>query len=159
MALTFSTGLAKAWLGDATSKELRELIALCAINIYSGTRPANPDAAISGPTLLAHVTVGGAATGGTFIQIAAGRTLSKTVHASEIWVDTSANATETATWFRLYILADDATVMDSSTTSYRIDGTCGSVGTEDLVLASSIITSGQPLTIDVFNITLPFTWA
>ena len=61
------------------------------IRIYSGTRPATPDTALSGNTLLAQLALGAtafaAATGGT-----------KTANA--ITQDSAADATGTATFFR-----------------------------------------------------------
>lgn len=149
MALKFSTGLKQAWLGTATGDDLKALLTAVQINIYKNdkVRPASPDDALSGYTALAEIIKAGPA-GGTFGNAVAG-VLPK---ASEVWFDSSC-AAGTALWFRLFIYTEDPTT--SSTSLYRIDGDCGSTGTEDLVLASATLTASQVLTIDVFNISLP----
>lgn len=63
------------------------------LRIYDGTRPANADTAISGNTVLAELTLNstafGAASGGV-------------ITANAITGDTSANATGTASWARIW---------------------------------------------------------
>jgi len=91
------------------------------LRIYSGTRPATPDTALSGNTLLAELTFGAtafaAATGGT-----------KTANA--IGSDTSADATGTATFFRAF---------KSDGTTAVVDGTVGTSGTDAIINSTSIV--------------------
>lgn len=105
------------------------------LRIYSGTRPANADTAPAG-TLLAELTCGTpfapAASSGAFA-------------ANAITQDSSANATGTATWFRLVNSAGTTTVMDGDVTA--------SGGGGDLELVTTSITSGQPVQVTAFNFT------
>jgi len=91
------------------------------LRIYSGTRPATPDTALSGNTLLAELTFGAtafaAATGGT-----------KTANA--IGSDTSADNTGTATFFRAF---------KSDGTTAVVDGTVGTSGTDAIINSTSIV--------------------
>jgi len=91
------------------------------LRIYSGTRPATPDTALSGNTLLAELTFGAtafaAATGGT-----------KTANA--IGSDTSADATGTATFFRAF---------KTDGTTAVVDGTVGTSGTDAIINSTSIV--------------------
>lgn len=91
------------------------------LDIYSGTRPAGPDTALSGNTLLASLpmsaTAFAAASGGT-----------KTANA--ITSDSSADATGTATFFRAF-KADHTTAV--------IDGTVGTSGTDAIINSVSIV--------------------
>lgn len=158
MALTFSTELKQAWLGDGASDDsLKELLngTKIQINIYKNEitkpRPTSADSALSSYTALASIIVTGPA-GGTFDSASAG-VLSKA--AAEVWFDSSCAAGEVS-WFRLFVYGEDPTTASSAETlGYRIDGSCGSTGTEDLVLASATLLASQVLTIDVFNISLP----
>ncbi len=91
------------------------------LDIYSGTRPATPDTALSGNTLLAslplNATAFAAASGGT-----------KTANA--ITSDSSADATGTATFFRAF---------KSDHTTAVIDGTVGTSGTDAIINSTSIV--------------------
>ena len=59
------------------------------------------------------------------------------------WQDASADADGTAGHFRIY--ATDGTTQ-------HIEGTCGDVGTEDLVLDNAVIATGQTVTISTFTL-------
>lgn len=100
------------------------------IRIYDGTRPATGGTAT---TLLAELTCSdpafGAASAGALT-------------ASAITQDASANATGTATWFRVVDSAGNAV----------IDGNVGTSGS-DLNLTTTSIVSGQPVSITSFVIT------
>jgi len=91
------------------------------LRIYSGTRPATPDTALSGNTLLAELTFGAtafaAASGGT-----------KTANA--IGSDTSADATGTATFFRAF---------KTDGTTAVVDGTVGTSGADAIINSTSIV--------------------
>lgn len=88
--------------------------------IYSGTRPATPDTALSGNTLLAELPLNAtaftAAVGGT-----------KTANA--ITSAASAAATGTATFFRMF---------KSDGTTAVLDGTVGTSGTDAIINSTAI---------------------
>ncbi len=104
------------------------------INIYSGTRPATPDTALSGNTLLASLTFGStafaAATGGT-----------KTANA--ITQDSSADNTGTATFFRAF---------QSNGTTAVIDGSVSTSGA-DMNINSTAISAGAAVSCSSMVIT------
>ena len=101
------------------------------LRIYDGTRPATGGAAT---TLLAELTCNA-----TFAPAASGGVL--TLNA--ITQDSSANATGTATWFRI-VKADG--------TTHVMDGNVGTSGS-DLNLTTTSIVSGQPVSVTSFVIT------
>ena len=105
------------------------------LRLYSGTRAANADTAPAG-TLLAELTCGTpfapAASSGAFA-------------ANAITQDSSANATGTATWFRLVNSAGTTTVMDGDVTATGGGG--------DLELVTTSIVTGQPVQVSAFNFT------
>ena len=101
------------------------------LRIYDGTRPATGGTAT---TLLAELTCSA-----TFAPAASGGVL--TLNA--ITQDSSANATGTATWFR---------IVQSNGTSFVMDGNVGTSGS-DLNLTSTSITTGQPVSVTSFVIT------
>jgi hypothetical protein len=100
------------------------------LRIYDGTRPATGGAAT---TLLAELTCNA-----TFAPAASGGVL--TLNA--ITQDSSANATGTATWFRITTSGGTAV----------IDGSVGTSGS-DLNLTTTAIVSGQPVSVSSFVIT------
>lgn len=104
------------------------------IRIYNGTRPANVNTAVSGQTVLAGL-VGNASAFGT---VSAGA-----LTANAITGDASADATGTATWFRVF-KADGTTAC--------IDGDVSTAGA-DLNLSSVSITATQPVNVTSFVIT------
>ena len=103
------------------------------LRIYDGTRPADADTAVGAQVLLAELTMNDpsapAASGGvlTFNAITA---------------DTDADASGTATWFRL-VDSDNNAVLDGDV------GTSGS----DLNLNSVSISAGQQVAVTSFTIT------
>jgi hypothetical protein len=105
----------------------------CLINIYDGTQPASPDTAVSTQVLLAQLT-GNA----TFAPAASSGVLTL----NSITSDSSANATGTASWFRITTSGGTA----------KIDGTVGTSGC-DLNLSSTSVTSGQTVAITSFTLT------
>jgi len=60
------------------------------------------------------------------------------------WQDASADADGTAGHFRIYA---------SDGTTQHIEGSCGDVGTEDLVLDNASISTGQQVTVTAFTLT------
>lgn len=102
------------------------------LRIYDGTRPSFGGSAT---TLLAELTLSdpcaGSASGGVLTF-------------SSITQDSSANASGTATWFRI-VQSDGTTVV--------IDGSVGTSGS-DLNLVTTTITATQPVQISSFTLTL-----
>lgn len=101
------------------------------LRIYDGTRPATGGAAT---TLLAELTCG--------TPFAAGAS-SGVLTLGAITQDSSANATGTATWFRI-VKADG--------TTHVLDGNVGTSGS-DLNLTTTAIVITQPVSITSFVIT------
>lgn len=104
------------------------------LRIYSGTQPANADAAVGAGTLLAELTCG---------SPFAGAASSGALTANAITSDSSANATGTAAWFRL---------VKSDGTTAVLDGEVGTSGA-DLNLNNLSIASGQTVSVSSFVIT------
>jgi hypothetical protein len=101
------------------------------LRIYDGTRPATGGTAT---TLLAELTCGT-----PFAAGASGGVLTL----GAITQDTSANATGTATWFRI-VKADG--------TTHVLDGNVGTSGS-DLNLTTTSIVATQPVSVSSFTIT------
>lgn len=101
------------------------------LRIYDGSRPATGGTAT---TLLAELTCNA-----TFAPSASGGVL--TLNA--ITQDASANATGTATWFR---------IVKSDGTTHVLDGNVGTSGS-DLNLTTTSITATQPVSVTSFTIT------
>ena len=110
------------------------------INIYSGTPPTDADAALSGNTLLAQLTMSG-----TSFPAATDLAPGARVTANAITADSSADATGTASFFR--ILTQNAGTVCAQ----------GTVGTtaSDLVLNTTAITAGSTVSITAATVTLP----
>jgi hypothetical protein len=101
------------------------------LRIYSGTRPSTGGTAT---TLLAELTCG------TPFAAAA---VNGVLTLNAITQDSSANATGTASWFRI-VKADG--------TTHVLDGNCGTSGS-DLNLTTLSIVAAQPVSISSFVIT------
>src|SRR6187455_1281130 len=101
------------------------------LRIYSGTRPATGGTAT---TLLAELTCNA-----TFAAAASGGVLTL----NSITQDSSANATGTATWFRL---------VKSDGTTFVMDGDVGTSGS-DLNLNTTSLVSGGPVAVTSFVLT------
>lgn len=124
----------------AINNQLDELTALIdagsaagTLTIYDGTRPADPDTVVTTQTALAVLTLSdpsaAAASGGVLTL-------------SSITQDSSADATGTASWFR---------VADSDGTAV-VDGDVGT-SSSDLVLNSVSIVAGGAVSVPSFVIT------
>lgn len=131
MAVKYSTTLRNAQLDVISGASGVGASGL--LRIYSGTRPANVAAAITG-TLLAELTLNA-----TFAPGAAAGVLT----ANAITGDTSANATGTATHFRIW---------KSDGTTAVIDGDVGTSGS-DLNLTSTSIVATEPVNVTSLVIT------
>lgn len=127
------------------------------IRIYSGSAPADPDAAETG-TLLAQITVdGGAFTPGSptnglsFTTVTAGdgeSSIAKT--AGETWQGTGL-ATGQAGYFRFY---DNDLDDGADTTAVRFQGSVGTASA-DLILASVNVVTGIPVVVTGFTWSQP----
>lgn len=129
MALAYATTLRNARL-DAIDDAANAGAGAALLRIYDGTRPATGGTAT---TLLAELT---------FSDPAFGAAGSGIITASAITQDASANATGTATWFR---------VVDSSAT-FVMDGNVGTSGS-DLNMTTTSIVATQPVSCSSFVIT------
>lgn len=130
MALGYTAAVRNAMLDEITTAAG----STAKLRIYDGTRATDADTAIGAQTLLAELTCNA-----TFAPAASGGVL--TLNA--ITDDSSANATGTASWFRLTNSAGTTTIMDGDV------GTSGS----DLNLNSVSITSGGTVSVTSFVIT------
>lgn len=126
MALGYETTLRNTRLNAITTAAGANAL----LRLYSGARPATGGATT---TLLAELTCGA-----TFAPAASAGVL--TLNA--ITQDPSANATGTATWFRLV----------TSGGSFVLDGSVATSGS-DMNLISTSIVVGQPVSITSFTIT------
>ena len=126
MALAYSTAIRNTMLNDITSAAGGSAL----LRIYDGVRPATGGAAT---TLLAELTCNA-----TFAPAASGGVL--TLNA--ITQDSSANATGTATWFRIV----------TSAAAFCVDGSVSTSGS-DLNLTTTSIVATQPVSVTSFTIT------
>lgn len=127
MALAYSTAIRNAMLDAITTAAGASAL----LRIYDGTRPATGGAAT---TLLAELTCNT-----TFAPAASGGVLTLNAIAQ----DASANATGTATWFR---------IVKSDGTTHVLDGNVGTSGS-DLNLTTTSIVATQPVSISSAAIT------
>lgn len=131
MTLRYSTALRNRQ-NDAIETELG---ASPILRIYSGAQPASVATAASG-TLLAELTFGADPFGASSSAV---------VTANAITQDSSANATGTAGWFRIF---------KSDGTTAVIDGACTATGGGgEMELTTTSIVSGQPVSVTSFAIT------
>jgi hypothetical protein len=126
MALGYVTGLRNSRMDEISAS----VGSAGLLRIYSGTRPATGGAPT---TLLAELTLGSpmapAASGGVLTL-------------NSITQDSSANASGTATWFRLTTSGGTA----------QVDGDVGTSGS-DLNLTTTSIVATQPVQVTSFTIT------
>lgn len=105
------------------------------LRIYDGTQPTNADTAVGSQVLLAELTLNADAFAAASNGVAT---------ANAITADASANATGTASWFR---------VVQSNGTTVAFDGTVGT-GTHDLVVNSTAFQSGANVSVTSFTFTI-----
>jgi len=125
MALAYATTLRNTMLDAITTAAGNAAL----LRIYDGSRPATGGTAT---TLLAELTCG--------TPFAAGAS-SGVLTLGSITQDSSANATGTATWFRIV----------TSGGTFVLDGNVGTSGS-DLNLTTTSIVSGQPVSVTSFTI-------
>ena len=128
--LKFSTALRNALMDAITAYAGANAL----ISIYTGTQPTDANTAVGSQVLLGTLTCGatlaGAAVGGVLTL-------------NTISSDTSADATGTATWFRL-LKSDGATVV--------LDGSVGTASA-DLILNTTSVVTAATITISSATIT------
>lgn len=146
MAVRLSTALVEDLMDTAPFKTAMNL---CFIDIYSGTQPANANAAATG-TLLVTISNNSTATGLTWGPTSTNGAISKT--AAETWSGTAV-ATGSAGWFRIR-LTGDASALDSGSTYKRVDGSISTSGA-DMNLGALTVTSGAPFIMSSASFTLP----
>jgi hypothetical protein len=158
--LTFATGSLTASDEDGESITLvairggafRDIFKQGVLEIYSGSQPANADAAETGTKLIRITAASGAFVAGApsnGLQFAAPSS-GVIAKDSAVWSGVGL-ADGTAGWWRLY---DNAYVTGSSSSAIRVDGNCATSG-GDLNMASLTVTTGATTTIDSFSITQP----
>lgn len=97
---------------NAEANALAALLNSGWLRIYDGTRPANPQTAITTQNILAELRFGATAFGAAAAGV---------ITANAITSDTDANATGTASWFRLF---------ESDGTTVVADGDVGTSGSD-----------------------------
>lgn len=127
MALSYTTALRNA-RADQITTDIDSGAGAGTLRIYDGTPPASANAALSGNTLLAQLTLS---------DPCAAAAASGVLTFNAITDDTSADNTGTATFFRL---------LDSDT-NVAVQGTVGQ-GSGDLSLDSTSITAGQTVSVN-----------
>lgn len=132
MSTTLSIGGAA---GNGMLDYLSDLLDSGQIDIYSGTPPANVDAALSGNTLLAECPLSA-----TAAPAASGKVLTF----NTITDDASINNSGTASFFRI----------KASGGTYHVQGLCGTSGTA-MVLDDTSLVAGGNLSISSCTITMP----
>lgn len=104
------------------------------LRIYDGSQPADADTAITSQTLLAELTMNS-----TAFAAASGGSAS----ANAITQDSSADATGTAAWYRMF---------ESDGTTAVFDGSVGT-SSSNLVLNAVAIVAGAAVSVSSFTIT------
>lgn len=104
------------------------------LRVYDGTQAADADTAVGAQVLLAELRFNATAFGAAAAGVAT---------ANAITADASANATGTATWFR---------VLKSDGTTVLWDGSVGTA-TANLILNSVAISSGAAVSVTAFTYT------
>lgn len=113
------------------------------LRIYDGVQPTDANTALGAQTLLAELSLNADAFAASAASGSAGSKI-VTAAANAITGDLSANATGTASWFR---------VVKADGTSVVFDGSVGTSGS-DLNLATTSIVSGVEVDVTSFSITM-----
>ena len=144
MTIKISTGLSNKLLDTGS---LKATMAAGFLKIYSGSAPADADAAVTG-TLLVTISIASSGTGVNFDTAAAAGVLAKAP--AETWSGV-VSAGGTAGYFRHVAVGDTGA---SSTTQARIQGAVGVTGS-DLNLTSVSLVSAATQTIDFYTVAMP----
>lgn len=130
---------------EATKAAVDAVAAKCNsgfLKIYTGAQPTDANTAVGAQTLLATLGLASTAFAASAASGSAGSKVVTAV-ANTITDDTSADATGTATWFR---------VLKSDATSIVFDGSVGTTGC-DLNLVTNSLIAGADVGITSFTIT------
>lgn len=149
--LLFSTNLKAALYG---TNYLQALLANTVINIYQGTFPTDPDAPLSGATLLAQICKGDASLAYDLVWDASTTPGALQKPAGDTWstpTGTGAIAAGTAAFFVINVSGDDNSG-SATGTNYRVMGRCGLDPSYALMLATLTITTTLPIPINGFYI-------
>ena len=142
--IKISTGLADAMMNDTGATAALNNAEL-ELRIFSGPEPLTADAALADETLLVTIQVNGG--GGMQFAFANEGTIMKDINQS--WLG-NVIATGTPTYYRLCPMNDDNT---ASTTAVRVQGSVGATG--DLKLGTTTLATGNPQSIDFYQLRLP----
>lgn len=142
--IKISTGLADAMMNDTGATAALNNAEL-ELRIFSGPEPLTADAALADETLLVTIQVNGG--GGMQFAFANEGTIMKDIDQS--WLG-NVIATGTPTYYRLCPMNDDNT---ASTTAVRVQGSVGATG--DLKLGTTTLATGNPQSIDFYQLRLP----
>ena len=110
------------------------------VNIYDGTPPVDADAALAGNTQLAQLVMSGTAFGAPTDNAPGAK-----VTANAITADSSADATGTASFFR---------ILTQNAGTVCLQGTVG-IASADMILNTTAITLGSTVTITAATVILP----
>lgn len=136
-------------------KSFKDIFRDYTLRLYSGSAPANANAAETGTLLVkltkasAAFTAGDPAAGLDFGAISAG-VLSKSADV----ISGLGLADGTAGYYRIYDNGEVTGIYASATNSKRAQGTVGTAGT-DLIISSTSIVTGATTTADQHDITIP----
>jgi hypothetical protein len=150
----FSTNLKAALLGTSP---LKTLIDNTVINGYSGAFPTDPDAALSGATLLFQICKGDAALAYDLAWDATTTPGLLQKPSADTWstpTGTGAIAAGTASFFVINVSGDNNSTTASGT-NYRIIGKIGGDPTYALFLTNLAITVSTPVALNQFYIYQP----
>jgi len=123
------------------------IIASCASGILrvmsnAGAQPASPEAAIGSSVVLAELTMSATA----FVAVAAVSSTDYVVAANAITADSSANASGTASWFRLWNAAGTTALLDGTV---GVSGCDLNINAVAIVAATTVSATGMSLTLPV----------
>jgi len=144
-------------LAAATGGQLRDVMRNCVIREYSGSQPANADAAVGTATLLAEYTNNGEA----FAHGAAANGLNFDVSSGGVIATAAAEtpkgtglANGTAGWIRICANPTDNGLL--STTLPRIDMSVGTTSGVDALVATTAIQLGKVYYLNSGSFTFPY---
>lgn len=145
----FSTGLRTGMLG---SSGFKDLMTGAVLRIYAGYGPDSiPETAdaSNGGSLLITLTSDGVADAGLNFEDPVGGIISK--ESGVAWMTNAIENSGNCTYFRLEMPDDNGMESD---TAIRVQGTCGLVNA-DMVLVAIGVVPGGPWTLNHFNLELP----
>jgi hypothetical protein len=132
---------------------LQELFKDGIIHVYSGSQPADANAAETGTKLLEITVSSGAFVPGSAdngLEIAAPSEGKIGIKSGETWSGVGI-AEGTAGWFRFY---DNLEHEGAVSSAVRLDGNCATSGAQ-LNMSSTSVAEGATTTIDSFDVTMP----